>query len=613
MCGFAAFFEPGRLFPDALLDGADADLHHRGPDSGGRWREPGGALVFRRLSILDPRPVSDQPMRDPTGRFVLVFNGEIYNFRALRRELESHGIAFRTSGDTEVLLQALMHWGEGALDRLEGMYAFVLVDTRANTVLAARDPLGIKPLYMARQGNLVALASEMRPLTRLVGADPDPAALAELLVFRFAAGRLSNLQRIERIPGGHAIRLSLRDGSATERRFCDPCAELHAPDAGLGAREAEERAAAAVRASVVDHLQSDVGFCVQLSGGVDSSLVSALSSQALGKPLRSFGIDLSPSPNDEGPWRREVVERYGLDHHEVRLTGQDYADALPAAVRSMEGPTAHTGCVLLMLLCREIAKHNKVVLTGEGADEFFGGYKRYGQWRALRRKGRLASLVPAMLWPALDRWRDYRRFGGRDAAVYATVQGDYLATHDIFPDLVPGAGAREAAAEQFGDFRSRLFAVDQSCYLESLLLRQDKLAMASSLEARVPFAHVPLARVLNRIPHDLRVPGGETKPILKNIAAPYLPHDLIHRRKIGLTIPGNDWLADERALGRYLPSLTDSDSRLAAYGDRKRLRAAIDLFRKGVRDRLPPLEQLIGVELWLRSLEPLRARSEAPA
>jgi asparagine synthase (glutamine-hydrolysing) len=345
---------------------------------------------------------------------------------------------------------------------------------------------------------------------------------------------------------------------------------------------------------------------VQLSGGIDSSLVTALSSKHARQPVRSFGIDLSPLPNDEGPWRRQVTERYRLDHHEVRLTGKDYAEALPDAVKYMEGPTAHTGCVLLMLLCREITKYNKVVLTGEGADEFFGGYKRYDQWRQLRQKGLLASLVPAPAWPLLDRWRDYRRFAGRNAAVYSAVHGDYLATSEIFPDLVPGPGAREQAADEFSGFRAKLFAVDQSAYLESLLLRQDKLSMASSVEARVPYAHLPLARVVNRFPHNLRAPGGDTKPILKSLASRYLPHDLIYRRKVGLTIPTNDWLADESALGRYLPLLTDADSRLSAFGDRAKLRRAVELFRKGVRTRIPPLDHLIGMELWLRSLEPLR-------
>jgi asparagine synthase (glutamine-hydrolysing) len=611
MCGLAALFQPERQFSNDLLDGIDADLYHRGPDSGGRVVEPGFSMVFRRLAIMDPRPVSDQPISDPRGHYSLVFNGEIYNFKNLRRDLEGAGVTFHTAGDTEVLLHALITWGEGALERLEGMYAFVFVDRRRQMAVAARDPLGIKPLYIARQGSLVALASEMRPLTRLVRAEPDPRALAELLEFRFAAGRLSNLQGIERLPGGHVIRISLRDGSVSERKFCDSLKELRDADIQTTTDAAELAISDALDQSIAAHLQSDVGFCVQLSGGIDSSLVSALSSEFIGKPIRSFGIDLSPAPNDEGPWRRAVVKQYNLDHHEVRLTGRDYADALPDAVRHMEGPTAHSGCVLLMLLCREIAKHNKVVLTGEGADEMFGGYKRYGQWKELQRKGLLASLVPNIAWPALDRWREYRRFSGRDPAIYSTVQGDYLATNQIFPDLVPVAGERQQIARDFGDIRSRMFAVDQTCYLESLLLRQDKLAMASSLEARVPFAHLPFARILNRLPHVIRAPGGETKPLLKKIASRHLPHDLIYRRKVGLTIPSSDWLADDKALGRYFPMLTDADSRLANYANRAKLREAVDSFRRGVRLRLPPLDHLLGIELWLRSLESLRCRKMA--
>lgn len=612
MCGFAALFEQARPFDTQILDGIDSDLRHRGPDSAGRFVEPGVALVFRRLAIIDPQAASDQPMQDRSGRFVLVFNGEIYNFRALRSELAARGVVFRTTGDTEVLLQALIAWNESALDRLEGMYAFVFVDREEQRVLAARDPLGIKPLYMMRRGGLTAFASEMRPLTRFAGAEPDPDALAELLTFRFAAGRLSNLRGIEKVPGGRFVSLSLRDGSSISREFCKTRDDLHHQEATLAEADADNRAAEAVSRSVQDHLQSDVGFCIQLSGGVDSSLVAALSSQHARGPIKSFGIDLSPSPNDEGPWRKLVVDRYGLEHREVRITGENYAEALPAAVRAMEGPMAHTGCVLLMLLCREIAQHHKVVLTGEGADEFFGGYKRYGQWRKIRDRGRAAALVPSSLWRYLDRWRDYHRFAGRDAAVYATVQGDYLATQEIFPDLAVKTGARESAIAEFSDFRNRLFAVDQSAYLESLLMRQDKLSMASSLEARVPFAHVPLARVVNRFPHRLRVPGEETKPILKRVARRHLPSELIDRRKIGLTIPATDWLKDERALGRYLSLLTEPSSRLAALGDRRRLRAAVDAARAGQQLRAPPMDHLIGMELWLRSLERLRARRVSP-
>ncbi len=601
MCGFVALFENGRRFDRALLEAIERDLFHRGPDSGGIVGEPGAAFVFRRLAILDPEPKADQPMTDPSGRCTLVFNGEIYNYQGLRAALEQSGVTLRTTGDTEVILEGYRAWGEAVVERLEGMFAFVLIDRREGKVIAARDPFGIKPLYIMRRGGLTAFGSEMRPFARLARLAPDPAALAELVTFRFAAGRLSNLAGIEKAPGGTVATLSLDDGRLTERRFSDPLDTL-APDENITDGDALARAEAAVGASVVDHLQSDVGYTVQLSGGVDSSLVAALATEAAAGPITTFGIKLDDERYDESPFRRQVVERFALRHHEVELTARDFAEAMPRAVKHMEGPVPHFGCVMLMLLCDRIREVSKVVLTGEGADEMFGGYKRYGLWRELRRKGRIARCVPAPLWPFLQRYREIQRYAGRDPAIYSTVHHDFLALHRLFPDLVLGPGARESASARFADFRSRMFAADQTAYLESLLMRQDKMAMAASVEARVPFTHLPLARVVNRIPHRVRAPGGETKPLLKKIAERHLPADVIYRRKIGLNLPLDEWAADPKALGRYLDLLVAPDSRVAEFADRKRLVAAIDGFRRGRRVGAPPIPHLINLELWLRSL-----------
>ena len=601
MCGFVALFDEGRVFPRPLLAAIGKDLFHRGPDSGGVLSEPGLALVFRRLAILDPGAQADQPMTDPSGRYTIVFNGEIYNFRALRAALAQSGVTLRTTGDTEVILQGYIAWGESVVERLEGMFAFVLLDRAEGTVIAARDPFGVKPLYLMRRGALTAFSSEMRPLARLAPLSPDPIALAELVTFRFAAGRLSNLAGIEKLPGGTVATLSLDDGDLSERRFADPLDSL-APDPSMTRAEAVESAEKAVRASVVDHLQSDVGYTVQLSGGVDSSLVAALATEAAASPITTFGIKLDDERFDESPFRQKVVERFALRHHEVRLTAHDFAEAMPRAVKHMEGPVPHFGCVMLMLLCDRIRETSKVVLTGEGADEMFGGYKRYDLWRELRRKGRMARCVPAPLWPLLQRYREIQRYAGRDPAIYGAVHHDFLALHRLFPELVPKPGAREAASSRFADFRSRMFAADQTAYLESLLMRQDKMAMAASVEARVPFTHMPLARVINRIPHHIRAPGGETKPLLKQIAEPHLPSEILYRRKIGLNLPLDDWAADPKGIGRYLDFLVAPDSRLAEFADRKRLLASIDAFRRGRRVGIPPIPHLINLELWLRSL-----------
>ncbi|MSP67942.1 MAG: asparagine synthase (glutamine-hydrolyzing) [Alphaproteobacteria bacterium] len=601
MCGFAAVIAPGRHLSPDLMGAMERDLHHRGPDSGGGAAEEGWAVRVRRLAILDPSAGADMPMTDSSGRFTLIYNGEIYNFRALRAELAAVGVVFRTQGDSEVLLEGYKRWGDGVLQRLEGMYAFLIIDRVAGEAVAARDPFGIKPLYLRRAPGMVGLASEMRPLHRLGPVAVDEAALAELLTFGFAAGRMGNLRGIDRVPGGTVLHIRLADGRVAERRFCDVL-ETIAPDEGADLARATAAAAAALAESIRAHLVSDVGYTVQLSGGVDSSLVVALATGAADRTLTSFGVSLGEHPFDEGAWRQQVVARYRLDHHEVPLDGHRFADALPRAVRHMEGPVPHGGCVALMLLCEEARAVSKVILTGEGADEFFGGYLRYGLWSKLAWQERLGRLLPPWLWP--DTWpvQGVRRLAGRDAAIYAAVYHDFAGLERLFPGLVPGPGARAAASARFSDFRDRLFAVDQTAYLESLLVRQDKMSMAASVEARVPFVHLPLARVLNRLPRRLRVPGGVTKPLLKRLAEPHLPHDLLHRRKIGLWLPYDDWLADPGGLGRYLDLLAEPGARLASYAGAA-LGRVVESFRAGRRRGLPPLFTLVNTELWLRSLE----------
>jgi asparagine synthase (glutamine-hydrolysing) len=602
MCGLAAFFEPGRTFPSDMLAGVEQDLFHRGPDSGGHIAEPGWALVFRRLAIMDPGHGADQPMSDENGRCTLVFNGEIYNFRTLRDELAAGGVRFRTDGDTEVILQAYLHWGaDRLLDRLDGMYAFVLIDRREGVAIAARDPFGIKPLYLYEQGKRTALASEMRPLTRLVAPRVDEAALAELLTFNWAAGSLSNIKDIERVPGGTLLTIPLKGGPLKRRRFCDVLTTL-APDETMSAEAAEVRIENALESSVRDHLMSDVGYTLQLSGGVDSSLVAALASQAAGRRVASFAVSLGDHPFDEGQYRKLVVERYGLDHHEVAVDGRTFADALPRAIRHMEGPVPHGGCVTLMLLCEQLRSTSKVVLTGEGADEMFGGYLRYGNWRKLAWQDRIAGWLPRELLPPVRPFHGMRQYAGFDAAVYSSIYHDFPKMHRLFPDLIPRPGAREAASARFSDFRDRLFASDQIGYLESLLVRQDKMSMAASVEARVPFVNLPLAKLVNGLPRDVRAPGGATKPLLKRIAEKYLDREIIYRRKIGLWLPYDEWLGDARGLGRYLDVLTAPDGRLRTYAKTGALDQVVARFRRGEHQDLPSIWTLVNVEMWLRSL-----------
>ena len=601
MCGFAALFQPGRTFPASILDGIERDLWHRGPDSGGQRSWPGAALVFRRLAIIDTRAASDQPMESVDGRHCIVFNGEIYNYKDLRRELTAAGIALRTEGDTEVILEGYRLWGPNVVDRLEGMYAFVIVDLEKREAFVARDPLGIKPLYLLRKGDLVGLASEMRPFARLVAPEPDPVALSELITFGWAAGSLSNLRHIERLPGGTALTIPLDGGDIGRRRFLDPLDTLQ-PDESMTEAAAMEQATAAVEASVKAHLMSDVGYAIELSGGVDSSLVAALATRDAKQKIASFAIDLGDYEHNERRWRDLVAARYPIEHHEIAMSGRDFADALPRAVRHLEGPSQHAGCIFIMRLCDEIRKRTKVVLTGEGADEFFGGYHRYETWPKVAQMERISRLLPAGLWP--DRWpfRGVKRLAGRDAGVFSAAYSDPAELEAVFPDFVPGPGARGVASTRFKTLVDRIFAVDQTAYLESLLMRQDKVSMAASVEARVPFTHLPLARVMNRIPSRIRAPGGITKPILKTIAERYLPTELVRRRKIGLWLPMDKWLADPDGLGRYLDELGSPNGLVRGYGNPAAIDGMIGKFRAGNQTLAKPLMRAVNLEVWLREL-----------
>ena len=602
MCGFATLIESGRHYGSDLLRAIDKDLFHRGPDSGGTLSEPGWALVFRRLAILDPTDRADQPMTDSSGRCSLVFNGEIYNYKALRTELKQHNIHLRTDGDTEVILEGYLLWGEAILDRLEGMFAFTLVDRKRGVVLAARDPLGIKPLYMARRGSMNAFASEIRPLLRLVPPRVDNAALSELITFGWAAGRLSNYEDVERIPGGTLVTVQLATGEVRERRYCDPLDTLQ-PSATTDIGELSEKLEAAITESLSAHLASDVGYTVQLSGGVDSSLIGALAASRTDGRLSTYSISLGDHDYDETIYQQMVADRYNLEHQRFVVGVKDYTEALPRAVRHMEGPTPHGGCVLLMLLCDRIRERSKVVLTGEGADELFGGYQRYQNWRKLMWQERLGHVLPARRLPSRWPFAGIRRFADLDAASYAGVYHDFRMVQQIFPGLIPEPGARQVASHRFSDFRDRLYAVDQSAYLESLLIRQDKMSMAASVEARVPFVHMPLLRLVNQLPQAIRTPGGVTKPLLKKMASMFLPSEVVQRRKIGLWLPYHEWFADPKGAGVHLEALTASDSKLGRYAEGRNLTTYVERFRKNAsRHAGLIMQRLVELELWMRSV-----------
>ena len=605
MCGFAAFFQKNRDFSDIFIKQIDADLFHRGPDSGGVYKEPGCALIFRRLAILDVSDSANQPMEDPSGRYVLVFNGEIYNYPELKKELEDKGVSFRTGSDTEAVLHGFLVWGSDVVKKMDGMFSLVVWDKQEKIAYAARDTLGIKPLYMAKKGNALGFATEIRPLRRLVGTEIDPEGIAEILVMRFATERQSNFKNIEVIPGGTLVRYDLSENKLQENIFEDILDSFKKEDNSITYEDALRITEEAVVDSIKRHLQSDVGYSVQLSGGIDSSLTTAIAAEHSNKRVSTYGIHLEDDRYDEGPYRKMVIERYNTDHSEILLTGQDFSKELADTCKSLEAPTAHKGCVFLKHLSKEINKTHKVTLVGEGADEFFGGYDRYSKIAHIRRNAMIATFIPTNLLENIPQFHNLLRYKKLDPALVAQVYHDHNVTMDIFPDLDYSIGTA-ARIKHIKDIKDRIVSADQLSYLGCLLNRQDKISMAHSVEARTPFSYMPLARAINKIPTKFRVPGNTTKPLLKKIAEKWLPYDLIYRRKVGLSLPIMDWMMDDAALKPMTMDLTRPDCALAEYSSSEKLSDFVHDFYEG-RIAKPTHKKILPIlmitNLWLEGVK----------
>lgn len=584
MCGFLAAFGGAAGLLRAELCELGNLLRHRGPDSSQFKSSDDFFLCFHRLAIQDTNARSDQPMVDGTGRYVLVFNGEIYNYPELRSELARRGHVFRTSGDSEVLLQGLILEGSNFLSKLEGMFSLILWDTHEKRLIVARDPFGIKPLYYLEVSGTVLFASEPRPLRMFARDSVNSEALPELLVFRHSAHD-SLFTRIRSLPGGHS--LSGPPNRLMQTAYADPLSLLHDNDSPGEPNEFDIEQL--IRHSVHMHARSDVGFAVQLSGGVDSSLIASICASSHTPKPESYGAHICGYEYDEEQYRSLVVNRYALCHREVPITGAEFAATLPAAIFALDAPTPHYGCVALFIVCREIARTQKVVLTGEGADEMFGGYSRY--------------LEVDKYHPVPQHDDGYGDLPA-SSVLFCSAYSGLAVFRGLFRSLDFSFRARRALASRFPDVLRQMMALDHQYYLSSLLMRQDRISMAHGLEARVPFVYWPLAKALSKIPVSRRMPLNDTKPLLKRTARKYLPACVIDRSKNGLLLPIERWLRDDNALGRYLCALTDSSARLADYVDRRALRAMVDDFRRAKGNSAnSALMQILNVELWLRSLD----------
>ncbi len=529
MCGITGWLlKPGTEFQPTVLDGLAESIRHRGPDDAGYYRVPaaGLALAHRRLSIIDLSPGGHQPMIHPDTGDVLVFNGEIYNFRALRAELECQGCRFHSSSDTEVLLQGLTFWGlRPCLERLRGMYAFAWWRPGERVLHLARDPLGIKPLYYAEPpgGSGLVFASEIKAFLALPGfaRRVDRRALGQFLEFgyTFEAER-TIFAGVRKLPPGHL--LTVRAGLASPpERFFTPEVRV---DEARTSQDWEAELYATLRQVVAEHLIADVPVGLLLSGGLDSSLLAALAAQSA--PVRTFSMGFADSAVDERPQARAVARWIGSEHQEILIAPEEIRAGLEEAAYHFDDLFADWGTISTRLLYRKSRDHGiKVVIVGEGSDELFGGY---GIFR------RHADRTPTDGWL----FQLYRYYAGRR---YGRYFGAFRAR--MWEYLEATGGDRFAAIRLF-ESRDQL--------PNNYVMKVDKASMAVSVEARVPFLDQRVAEIAYRVPaRHLLAPDSE-KNLLRRMAQRYhlLPGTTLNRPKFGASIAAS-WMDESEAYRRY--------------------------------------------------------------
>ncbi len=583
MCGIAGFIDSGSRHSSGLLravaERMAAALAHRGPDRSGVWCDPraGIGLGFRRLAILDLAPTGDQPMVSSNQRYVTVFNGEIYNFAELRRELEGLGHRFRGHSDTEVLLASVVQWGVLAgMQRQRGMFACAVWDCAERVLYLARDRLGIKPLYYGRVGGGFAFASELGPFRACPGfvGELNPLAIAQYLRFGYVSGPFCIYAGLHKLLPGHVLRLpeGSTEGSAEAYWTLDSALAAAGSQGDEGGEEEwVDAAERELQAAVSRHMVADVPVGAFLSGGIDSSLVVALMQSQSRDPVRTFSIGFADPKFDEAPYAKAIAGRLGTDHTEVYVAPADVVDAVPRMSRIYDEPFADSSQIPTWLVSRLARASVTVALSGDGGDELFAGYNRYAfaprAWHASRRVPRgvrplLAALLARSARPTerLLAHFPHTRVGGAGMGdklvklawvLQASSPDDYYdRLSSLGPDSVgllgnPGQ-ATVAPSQQpcrVEAMVGRMQYFDLLTYLpDDILTKVDRASMAVGLEARVPLLDDEVVAFALRVPAAFHIRHGRTKWLLRRVLERHLPTALFERPKAGFAMPIGDWL-----------------------------------------------------------------------
>jgi asparagine synthase (glutamine-hydrolysing) len=621
MCGIVGIVERRRgAVDEAVLGRMCEAIRHRGPDEDGFYHGAGVGLAMRRLAIIDLKG-GQQPMHNADRTASIVFNGEIYNYKEVRAELERLGHRFHTDCDTEVIVHAYDEYGAECPKYLRGMFAFAIWDVRTEELFLARDRVGKKPLLYARTGDGLVFGSEFAALLQhpQVGREVNREAIHHYLTFMCVPAPLTAYRDIHKLEPGHTLRYT-RGGEIKTERYWQPD---FSQKTRMSEAEAGERAVEILREAVRVRLMSEVPLGAFLSGGVDSSAVVALMSEVSSAPVKTFSIGFEEQDFSELHHARRVAEHIGAEHHEF-IVRPDALEVLPTLVEHYGEPYADSSAIPTYYVARETRRHVTVALNGDGGDECFAGYERYaamklaGKYRGVPGLLREGLIKPAVgLYPTSEtrrsRARDLKRF--LDAASLPTVERymrwisvlDVAAKDELYTDEF----SREMRAHDAADFVAPWFArangagvvdasllADTMTYLPNdLLVKVDIASMAVSLEARSPFLDHHVIEFAASLPENLKLRGLTTKYLLKRVLAKLLPAENLQRRKMGFGVPIGHWLRGE--MQKFLRDTLLSEKALGrGFFKPEAVTRMVELHTRGERDHAHQLWTLLMLELW---------------
>jgi len=625
MCGIAGIFDlKGARSPDRdLVVRMNAVQYHRGPDEEGVHLEPGVGFAHRRLSVID-LATGQQPLFNEDQSVVVVFNGEIYNYQELIPELQAAGHTFRTRSDTEVIVHAWEQWGEACVERFRGMFAFALWDRNRQTFFMARDRLGVKPLFYAvLDDGWLAFGSELKTLTQCAGLDKrlDPHAVEEYFALGYVADPRCIYRGARKLSAAHTLTIRRGEPMPAPRRYWD----LHfQPHAAMDLREACEEMNARLAESIRLRMIADVPLGAFLSGGVDSSAVVAHMARQSSSPINTCSIAFDDPAFNESAFAQQVADQYKTRHFVDTVTSDDYG-LIDELARLYDEPYADSSAIPTYRVCQLARKHVTVALSGDGGDEFFGGYRRYRMHMmeervrgilplGLRRPlfGALANLYPKADWaPRMFRAKTSFQGMARDSvaayfhsmSVMRDDERNALYSDQLRAQL-GGYHAREvfsehAARAQTDDPLSLIQYIDINTWLVGdINTKVDRASMAHALEVREPLMDHKLVEWAATVPAALRIKGQEGKYLLKKAVEPMLPHDILYRPKMGFSVPLARWFRGPLR-ERVRSALTGQRLLDTGFFNHATLRSMVDAHESGLRDFSAPIWSLLMFDAFL--------------